>query len=357
MQISKPRTAEEVLDFCLNQLSLGTYDKRFFTNLFISNILPRKAITSNQLALFKKVVNKYHKQFSKHNLLAFEMADLPWSLTVIVSQPEFTCAMLEIKDNQLVLRSPYKNTFVQEFRTARLMKWDGVTKQYTSEFGIKTLQQVSQLVEKYYEERKYSDEILKIFEELKPYESASNWEPKLYRINGNLMIASTNESLDEALKDITFNTDLSTISLLASYGVGLSKTLAKEIFEEMGGTDEAQKRLIFALSVQAKCERSEVHKLYDWLRDIKCDHVIFSSMYTTNTGIDEYEEMIKQFDLPYTITIPGKKTATNITQDLVDRKYKNPVLIKFNSFSYRGLGSMFASKVVELVNSNPIEIK
>ena len=357
MQKPNLKTAEEVLDFCLNHLSLGTYDKRFFTNLFISNVLPRKAITSNQLALFKKVVNKYHKQFSKHNLLAFEMADLPWSLTVIMSQPEFTCAMLEIKDNQLVLRSPYKNTFVQDFRTAKLMKWDGVTKQYTSEFGIKTLQQVSLMVEKHYEERQYSDEILKIFEEIKPYETASNWEPKLYRINGNLMIASINESLDDALKDIPLNTELSTLSLLASYGVGIDKHLANEIYEELGGNDEAQKKLICALSVQAKCERSEVHKLYEWLRDIKCDHVIFSSMFTTSTGIDEYEEMIKQFDLPYTITIPGKKTTTNITQDLIDRKYKNPVLIKFNSFSFRGLGSMFASKVVEIVNSNPIEIK
>ena len=355
MQTPKLKTAEEVLDFCLNQLSLGTYDKRFFTNLFISNILPRKAITSNQLTLFKKVVNKYHKQFSKHNLLAFDMADLPWSLQIIQSQPEFTCATVEIKDGQLILRSPYKNTFVQDFRTSRLMTWDGNNKQYHCEFGIKTLQKVLVMVEKHYEERHYSDEILKIFDELKPYESCTNWEPKLYRINGNLMIASTNESLDEALKDIPLNTDLATLALLASYGIKVDKQLALEIHEEMGSTDEDKQELLFALSIQAQCEVTELPKLKKWLHDIKCDHVLFGTMYTTKHGVEEYENIISQFDIPYTIATAGSKSTA--TRDLVNRKYKMPVLIKFNSFNYRGLGSMFSSKVVELVNSNPIEIK
>lgn len=355
MQTPNLKTAEEVLDFCLNQLSLGTYDKRFFTNLFISNVLPRKAITSNQLALFKKVVNKYHKQFSKHNLLAFEMADLPWSIPVMQSQPEYTCAMVEIKDGRLILRSPYKNTFVQEFRAAKLMLWDGTNKHYHCEFGIKTLQKVLGLVEKHYEDRIYSDEILEIFNELTPYQSCTNWEPKLCRINGNLMIASINESLDNALKDVPLNTDLATLALLSSYGVQIDKHLALEIHDEMGGTDEDRHELVFALSVQTQFEVSELPKLKKWLQDIKCDHVLFGTMYTTKHGVEEYENMIAQFDIPYTIATAGSKSTA--TKDLVSRKYKMPVLIKFNSFSYRGIGSMFASKVVELINSNPIEIR
>ena len=355
MQILTPRTAEEVIDFCLNHISLGTYDKRFFTNLFISNVLPRKSITTNQLALFKKIVNKYHKQMSKHNFFAFELAELPWSVPIIESADEYTKAVIDIKDNLLIVRTPYKNSFVQEFRTAHLMKWNSDDKHYTSEFGINTLKKVLDIVERHYEERQYSDTIQNIINEMKQYQAVLNWTPELRRINGNFMIVSTNESLHNAIKDIPLNTEPATLALLTSYGVGIDKHLVIELYEHICETDDDKKRLIFSISSQATCERNEVHKLKDWLRDIKCDYVIFSSMYVTNRGMDDMEELISGFNVPYTILSPGKKSTA--TQDLMSRKYKMPVLLKFNSFSYRGLGSMFAGKVVEIVNSTPIDVQ
>ncbi len=58
--------AEEVLDLMLNHVSLSRYDQKFFYNLQLQNVLPKKAITSNQAELFKKVVKKYNTQLKKH---------------------------------------------------------------------------------------------------------------------------------------------------------------------------------------------------------------------------------------------------------------------------------------------------
>ncbi len=52
----KPKTKEQVIYFLISNISLGTYDKRFLSNLESMNVVAKKPLTTNQATLFEKIM-------------------------------------------------------------------------------------------------------------------------------------------------------------------------------------------------------------------------------------------------------------------------------------------------------------
>lgn len=218
----KFKYAEEVVDFLLSNIRLGTYDKRFMANLLMTKIVPRNSVTSNQVSLFKKVVQKYHKQLVALQLDAIELSEMPWGLKIITSSSEFTEASIKIEDDRIMLYTPYKDSFVKEFRAAKFMLWDFDSKQYTAMFSLPKLKKILEIVNKHYSTITHCDTIQGILKEIESYASATYWDPTLVNVNGNMYIAAINEPLYNATLDIDLYNQQ---EILTNYGIIVNENM------------------------------------------------------------------------------------------------------------------------------------
>jgi hypothetical protein len=341
--------AEEVLDLMLNHVSLSRYDQKFFYNLQVTNVLSRKPITSNQVALFKKVVKKYKTQLGKQQFDSEQLSELPWTLTVIQSSPEYTQAQFSIENGELILKCPYKASFVQEFRDHSIMTWNREKRFYNTEFGLYKLKLAIGCVMKHYDTVMFCDTIRNIIDEISIHDENSCWDPTLVRCNDRLYIFNLNEPLARVIKDIELNTDLSTISLLVSYGIKISEHVINKLKNEYT-LDEIK----FAIHRNAIHELSDVEGLADKLKKIKCDYVIYAAVLHSSLDALNYDQQLKKH-----LNFPIDKVNNRNTDKFVEpNKYNMPVMIRSSS-SYSAFmsGTFYASKVITLVNSSPIELK
>jgi hypothetical protein len=330
--------AEEVLELCLNQISLSRYDKKFFYNLQLLNVLPRKSITSNQAELFKKVVLKYHSQLLKKQYNSIELSELPWQLTITQSSPDFTNAQFQIKDGTLVLRCPYKQQFIKDFKSLQLMNWHGADKCYYSKFGLDTFRKVNDVVMKYYQEISYCNDLKDIIHEVSKYEGDCIWDPTLVESNGRYYIAAINEPLFNAIEGVEFKTDFYSLSKITSYGIKIDKKLHNTL-------NDTQAR--FISNHEYKHEHTEIDSLIALLKEIKCDQLLVGTRYGAWNNSDDMLKAIANSGIP----------VIHAGDQCEYLSFSMPVFLKFNSFSYKGYGSMFAAKVIHVVNSTEIEIK
>lgn len=338
--------AEEVLDLMLSHLSLSRYDQKFFYNLQLSNVLPKKPITSNQAALFTKVVKKYNRQLALFKLDANQIAELPWTLKVIESSPEYTHANVSIEGDELILKCPFKQAFVQEFRDLRVMIWDREKRLYSTEFGLYKLKSILGCVMKHYDQIKFCDKIQNIINEISIYDEEDCWEPTLTVCNGQLYIFNLNESLANAISNIELNTELSTLSLLCAYGINVSEKLKTVLLKKYSPED-----ITFATNRQHVWEVSDIAGLADKLKKINCDYALHVSIHQSLESDSYHKTLANYVDFP--VQSSNMRKITIAVKD-----YKMPVICKsMSAYTFFGAGCYYAGKIINLVNSNPIEIK
>jgi hypothetical protein len=150
------------------------------------------------------------------------MSELPWRLTIVLSSSEFTDASIKIEDDTIILYTPYKDSFVKEFRSIRLMTWSHEFKHYVTPFSLNKLKGILETVKKHYTTVNYCDAIQDILKEVEIYESVTCWNPTLVEINGNRYIAAINEPLYNATIDIDLYNQQ---ELLIDYGIMIDENM------------------------------------------------------------------------------------------------------------------------------------
>lgn len=333
------KTAEHVIQFMNNgQISLSRYDEKFMSSLSMIN-----RVTTNQVELFYKLIYKYARQLSKHELNPEALINLPWVMPVVESLPEYTRGHIEIIDDMLTFRCPFNRSFINEFRKQEnnMFLWSTTNRRYESKFSPHSLQLLLNVGSKFYENIKLCPITQKIIDELHPYSTCTNWDPTLKLINGNLMIASINPVLHELTKDIPLEATVESLAKFAEYGIQVS--------EEVYGDDE---RLHFASSLVFNQEANTVINIIPWLQELECDMVYISG----SGGITPYRtalmRTLKETNMPHheLVGINYKKTPIATT-------YKFPVLIKLRPSFDNGNEPYKVSKIINVRNSEPISIK
>lgn len=310
--------------------------------------MTKKPITTNQLALFKKVVLKYHRQLLKLNLNSVEMAELPWEVTPVQSADSLSKAHIHIMDGgKISLHCPYRPKFVKEFRETALMQWQFDERYYLADFGLPRLRKILDVVNKHYNDVVYCDETREILEEINKYRDVKYWHPTLVSRNDNLFIVAMNPMLDRALGDMKLVLDVDTLVTLTKYGVAIDDHIVNLLTSKFG---EEQAKLITSFEFQ--WEQSNARVLVEMLESIGCD-----ALYTAGGTNSKWNAILKREasnrKIPFIDASERKKFVT-----LAEIKsYKKPVLCKFASRGFNNVGSKFMTKVVQLVNSTPIEIK
>lgn len=330
---------EQLIYFMVANLRLSRYDIRFLQNLE-KIIVSKKRITSNQSTLVDKLIEKYERQFVKNQMFIKELAKLPWKTLVVETTDEYTSAHIGIVDDNIILKTPYNKAFITAFRSLSQSSfvWDNINKYYVADLSTFSLKLALRMTGTFFNEIRYSDNVKKILSQQEYYKDVKYWTPTLVYINGNYMIASTNSALDEAIKHITLNTELSTLAELVRYGIEIDTSILL--------TDEER----FAGLYNPKVELTDVCDIVPWLQNIKCDYVSVS-------GVGLSTSVKFKNDLKQALEIAGIKyndSSRFMTHDSLS-KYKFPVVIKFKLIT--DAEQVNAAKVINVINSQPVNLE
>jgi hypothetical protein len=332
------KTAEQVIQFMTGgEISLSRFDEKFLSSL---NTCTR--VTTNQVELFYKLLYKYARQLTKHNLDVEVLLHLPWTLPVVESAPAYTHGHIEIIDDKITFRCPFNRNFINDFRKEEFntFLWDNTKRMYESAFTPYALKILLDVGSKHYKNINYCPITTQLIESLYPYSKVSCWDPTLVNINGNLMIASTNEIIDDLIKDIPLSTDPLILAKLASYGI--------MVHENVHQHDEFLK---FASTFENTIEVNNAINIIDWLIDLECDIVYFSGVSTMNPIKSDLIKHLMLNNIAYhDVSTWGAKTPS-------PTKYNFPVLFRFRTNFTTEFDPYRVAKIVKFVNSNPITIK
>ncbi len=343
-----PTTKEQLIYYLLTNISLGTYDKRFLNNVQNGQVATNKPVTTNQSDLVDKIISRYRRQLAKNNLDAADLIALTWSNNLIVSSPVYTEAHLSIMDdNTIILHSPYKATFVKEFREYQFSTWDKENKAWSCPLSETTLREVVTIATKHYDVINYCTEVQQALDTIHAYDDTLYWNPTLVEANGMLYIAAINHSLHEAIMHIELNKDLRTLAKLVQSGV----TISDEIIHALGDSEQAANKIAFAVARSCALEY-DYELILSYLRSVKTDFVLMSEWFGVN----------KEF----TDKLQHGLTESNINYKMLDRRsdinvnlrvYDLPIILSSWSVVPDSTLALTAAKIITLVNSNPINIK
>jgi len=329
---------EQLVYYMVANLRLSRYDIRFLQNLEKISLV-KKRITSNQVELVDKLIEKYERQFVKNQMFIKELAKLPWKTLVVETTDEYTSAHIGILNDNLILKTPYNKAFITAFRSLSESSfvWDNVNKYYIADLSTFSLKLAINMVTKFFNEVRYSDNVKALIDQLTYYKDVKYWTPTLVCTNGNYIIACTNKALDESIKHITLNTELNTLAELVRYGIIIDDSIMR--------TNEER----FAGSYNPKVELSNICDIVPWLQNIKCDYVSVSGIgLSTNLKFkDDLRQALENAGIQYNDA--GRViTHTNLS------KYKFPVIVKFKLISDDYVN---VAKVINVVNSQPVNLE
>jgi hypothetical protein len=308
----------------------------------------KNTVTTNQVNLFHKIITKYERQFAKLEVQVSALIELPWVAKVVPSISAYTDAFISIEKDQLVFKGPYNKAFISSMRNDEdnLFDWDKENRQYVGTYSTYSLKVLFDLACRHYQTVHACEITTELINQLAPYEHMKYWSPTLVRINQNLYIVGSNQYVIEATKDIELNTELTTLSNLARYGIIISDELILEV-----ATEETVEKVNFAASFKPILELNTSEMIVPWLLELGCDYVYLSassqmSKFTQANLLSAIKEAkIPFYDLDGNIKPPPKK------------KYKFPVIIRFRTTVGQFNDPYPVAKIVQLVNSQPVDLK
>lgn len=340
----KPNTKEQLVDYMLKHISLGTYDKKFCSNLLLIHVAKNKPVTTNQADLLDKIVARYHRQLAKQEIDSSQMVDLNWTLPPIESLPQYTQAHIAIADDpspMVVIHSPFKKNYVKELQELNYAKWDREERFWLAPATEKTIRSLILITEKHYDAVNYCPEIKNILNEMSVFDNEKYWQPTLIKTNENFYVVATNKALMKAIEHIPLNDEPHNLARLVRMGIKIDDNIV---------TNDALK---VAIDASPSIEQFNIENIIDYLLMIKADMVILAEWFGPNREfILELANNLKANNIEHKLFKSKRANALNI--DL--RPYEMPV--KINLGIWRSENKvMFLGKNINLVNSNPVDVK
>jgi hypothetical protein len=272
--MSMPSTQEQLIYFLSHNIKLGSYDKKFITNML--TLSANKNITTNQSELLNRITIRYQRQLVRHGLDANKLILLPWTNEPIKSLPQYSEAHVSISGDTVILNSPYKREFVRKLTESGYGLWDKATKVWTFQYSERLLRDVIELVTKYYPTVNYCNTITNMLSIVDTFKDVKYWEPTLVQSKyGYLYIAAANESLLNAISHLTLATTPDIIALLTYYGVKTDPQLLQECNDELDV-------MLFAATPEVKLDMTEIDIIIQNLKAIKTDLVIIDDYFTVH---------------------------------------------------------------------------
>lgn len=325
---------EHLLYYMLQgHVHLSKKDYGFFNNLqyIIKN---SNKVTTNQNKLYDKLVVKYQRQLKKLQHDIVELQKLEWTIPVVETSKEYLEAYVYLEDGSVHIRSPFNTQFVHSFRSVpdNTFIWNKEKKVYISHYDTNALKIAVQMVETYFPDVRYCENITKILDEVSTYKDTI-WDPTYKRVSGNYMITSTNKYLDAILADIEFNDDPLTLLELSKHGVIIDYDVTNE-----------DPYKIFAGSYFVTIDLSMLDTLVEYLKSLNVRHVFTSREVIYNKQISN-EIKLKLLEHGISCSPVGSTD------------HENAVLFKTTTNTNMAINTRRIDKIIQLTNSLPVIVK
>jgi hypothetical protein len=339
----KPNTKEQLVDYLTKHISLGTYDKRFLNNLINLNFVTKNPVTTNQAALLNTIVARYRRQLAKNEIDSNDMVNLPWTLEPIPSLPTYTEAHLLIEDDTILLRSPYKTTFVKDIKTLDYGKWDRDTKTWSFPMNEVVLKRVIDITNKHYDTINYCTTIKEIIDILLPYEESKYWNPTLVKTNDRIYVAACNQALLDSIKHIPLTLEVRNLARLVYMGITIGESITESLPElERTG-----------LEYSVLIDKNDIKGIVNYIQMIEADYVIISDRYRHDKSLLlQIANILKANKVNHRLASRIVDINEAIPYDLT--QHELPVMLNLgtiNTGTHRHV-----AKIICMVNNNPIEI-
>lgn len=345
-----PLNQEQLIYYLLQNVSLGTYDKRFLNNTMQLNVAPKKPVTTNQAELLRKITLRYVKQLTKQELNINDLINLPWVLEPTPSLAQYTDAFVYVEDNLLKVRSPYKTEFVKSLRDLGYLTWNREERTWHSTYSEHTLKPVIGLVKYHFNDINLCDEVESALNTVDLYKDMKYWNPTLISRNGALYIFAVNQGLHEAIKHIPLTLSLHTIAVLVFYGVTIDDDVVSLLNEQMGNTPESLKLIHFAINRTPSLELVDTTTLVEYVASIKADYVVLSDLYgINNLHLTNIRNGLSKYGIKHEVI---DRKISNMTDILDFKRHTLPIVINTGIWRHNPINT--AAKMISLVNSQPI---
>lgn len=272
------KTKEQLLYYFNGRnIKLSLYDAKFCQNIqnFIVN---KNSITTNQKALFEKLISKYKKQIIKAGLDVEICKELPWTTNIVPSEEKYTGAQVSLDGNNqtIVVKVPFNSKFINSLRdveSKHCLEWIRDKKHYVSPLSTCTIKFLLNELHKYFPTVTFDSTLQGFIDEAKSY-NAKVYSPTLMCVNNHYIIAAINNDLYENTKHIELNDDAKTLFLLSQYGVAVSDDIIK-----------GDKKKSFAHTVVVNVDVSDLNDVLGWLREFDVDMVYFGGRFSVSSTI------------------------------------------------------------------------
>jgi hypothetical protein len=343
MQVLKPKTKEQLIHYLVTNISLGTYDKKFLSNVYEIN----KPLTTNQNELLDKIILRYNKQFAKKELIATELINLPWTRPLIVSSPQYTEAHISTEDNNICIRTPYKKDYILKLKDSKYpIVWDREQRVWYTDYCAVTLKYIVEQTEQHFKIVNYSKDIKELIDYLVEYENYKYWDPTLAYINSRYYLVSSNEYLYNAVNHLLESITLYALTKLVRHGIKIDDNV-------MNNLPYDKELISFAIETQPTLEADEITTLVEYLAKIECDLiVVYNSAYFSKFLTSELADMLVDNNIK--LMIVDRYQPYNIEEI---NKHRCTVFLT-NNMRTDSITSIFTDKIIHLVNSNaPQKVK
>jgi len=344
MQVLKPTTKEQLIHYLVSHISLGTYDKKFLSNVYETN----KPLTTNQNELLDKIVLRYTKQFAKKDLVANDLINLPWTRPLIISSPQYTEAHISTEDDDTIcIRTPYKKDYILKLKdSAYPIVWDREKRVWYTDYCATTLKYVIEQTESHFNAVNYSDDIKEVITYLAEYENYKYWNPTLVYSNGMCYLMAATEYVYNATKDLLEDITLHTLTKLVRYGITIDDSVINILPYD-------RELISFAVETQPTLEENNITLLVDYLKNIECDLiVVYNSTYFVKFLTSELADMLVDNDIKLMIVDRYQ------SYDMDEIKKYNCSVFLTNNMRTHISSTIFTEKIIHLVNSNaPHKVK
>lgn len=324
-------------------LRLSTHDFKFLESLFwqASGLQGSAQVTSNQIKLFDHLTDKYKRQLIKLGVNDEKIKALNWKVAIVPSHKKYIEAYISIVDDKIYFRSPYNKKFIDKLRSYEHSgyKWDKENRYYMATYNTTALKIIVTASSDIFPTVNFCDTTSYLLKQLLAYDNTKYWEPTLVCRNGNYFIASTNESLNEGIKDISLEPTIENLCKLAHHGV--------KIDSEITNNDSL---LEFASTYFVDFDYVNLDLLMEYLVKIKCNGVKFWGNGFLINQKKNIQEALSDAKIPLIHDVVENETnlvsimSCSSTKNLLQQSYYND---KNNNFF----------KVISMKNSNPIIIK
>ncbi len=311
-------------------------------NLESLHLANSKPLTTNQSDLLNKIILRYSRQLSKQELFAEELVSLPWTREPIPSLPQFTEVHLLLVDDELILRTPYKNTFVKDFKKLDLYaKWEHDDKFWRIPASSHTLSRVDSCINHHFNKVNYCDVLRPMIESLDEFKNTS-WDPVYKVSNGNFYVGSITPMLYDAIEHISFDTTLDSLARIVACGIEIHDSVLEKFREKY-----TESQIRFAVERVSKIEIGDF-QLNSLILDLKPDAVVFMEhTATSKTFLLNTKEFLKTHNIEM-VSMPFSRIVEL-------SKFEYPIIIE-PGISHKQIVP-YANKIIQMVNSSPIHIK